>query len=103
MPISFKKIILSSHVIKISLRPPFLPELFLSDVTITQVASMTGVTGIIHPGPDAQHGGSATLQVSSSIYGDLATFMSNNSGLVLDICYDAATLIPNEVGCGSTQ
>ena len=103
MPISFKKI-LSSRIIKITLRSPFLSQLFLSDVTITEVTTMTGVTGIIHPGTDGQHGGTASLQVSSSIYGDLATFLTNhNSGLVLEICYDDVTLIPNEVGCGSSQ
>ena len=102
MPIGIKKI-LSSHVIKTGLKPPFLPQLFLSDVTITEITWMTGVTGIIHPGSDAQHGGSATLQVSSSIYSNLAVFMTNNSGLALDICYDDVTLVPNEVSCGLTQ
>jgi hypothetical protein len=78
-------------------------ELFLFQVTITEVASMTGVGGVIHPGSDGTHGGTASLQVSSTIYADLANFMANHSALVLQICYDDQTLTPSEVICGTTQ
>jgi len=100
MPVTSKKI-LASHVIKLKLSP-LLSPLFLGDATITEVTTMTGVTGIIVPGT-AQSAGSASLQVSSQIYSNLATFISNNSSLVLEISYDDATLVPNDVGIGSTQ
>lgn len=100
MPITTKKI-LASHVIKLKLSPLVSP-LFLGDVTITEVATMTGVTGVIHPGTAAS-AGNASLQVSSQVYGNLAAFISNNSSLVLEIWYDDASLVPSDIGVGSTQ
>jgi hypothetical protein len=102
MPVNFKSIS-SSHKITVRFSQPFLSPLFLFQATITEVASMVGVTGVIHPGTDATHGGTAALQVSTAIYTDLADFISNHSSLVLEICYDDLTLIPNEVTCGTTQ
>jgi len=102
MPISFKSIS-SSHRITVRFSQPFLATLFLGQVTITEVASMIGVTGVINPGADSTHGGTASLQVGTSVYTDLANFISNHSGLVLEICYDSQTLIPNEVTVGTMQ
>ena len=102
MPISFKSIS-SSHKITVRFSQPYLASLYLFQVTITEVTTMTGVTGVINPGSDATHGGTASLQVSSAIYADLADFIANHSSLVLEICYDDQTLIPNEVTCGTTQ
>jgi hypothetical protein len=102
MPVSSKKI-LSSHVIKAKLASPFLPAVFLADVTIAEATSITGVTGTMNPGTDSQHGGTVSLLVSSAVYSNLADFMTNHTGLVLTICYDDTTLIPNDVSCGTTQ
>lgn len=100
MPITTKKI-LASHVLKLKLSPLVSP-LFLGDVTITEVATMTGVTGVINPG-NATNAGNASLQVSSQVYASLAAFISSNSSLVLEIWYDDASLVPSDVGVGSTQ
>lgn len=100
MPVTSKKI-LASHVIKLKLSP-LLSPLFLGDVTITEVTAMTGVTGTITPG-SVGSAGNASLQVSSAVYSSLASFISNNSSLVLEIWYDDTTLVPNDVGIGSTQ
>ncbi len=102
MPINFKSIS-SSHKITVRFSQPFLAPLFLAQATITEVTTMSGVTGVIHAGTDSTHGGTASLQVSSAIYAELADFISNHTSLVLEICYDATTLIPNEVTCGTTQ
>jgi hypothetical protein len=101
MPISTKTIS-SSHKITLRLRTPYLSPLFLGLVTIQEVPTMSGVTGIINPGTDASHGGTAALQVDSPTYNNLVSFLSNNTGLELEICYDTVTLVPNEVSCGST-
>ena len=102
MPISFKSIS-SAHKITVRFSQPFLAPMFLFQATITEVTSMSGVAGIIHPGTDATHGGTAALQVSSAIYAELADFMSNHSGLLLEICYDDLTLVPSGVTAGATQ
>jgi len=100
LPITSKKI-LASHVIRLKLSPLTGP-LFLGDVTIAEVATMTGVAGVIHPGT-ATSAGNASLQVSTQIYTDLAVFISSNSSLVLELWYDDATFVPSDVGVGSTQ
>jgi hypothetical protein len=102
MPISFKSIS-SSHKITVRFSQPFLMPLFLFQMTITEVPSMSGVAGVIHPGADATHGGTAALQVSTAIYTELADFIANHTGLVLELSYDDVTLTPVEVTCGTTQ
>ena len=65
--------------------------------------SSFALPNIIHPGADATHGGTAALQVSSAIYGELADFMLSHSALVLEISYDDITLAPNDVTLATTQ
>jgi hypothetical protein len=68
-------------------------------MSIVKNSGVTGVTGTISPGTDATHGGSANLQMGTTLYDALVSFLDSHQGqgIYIELVYDGGTLTPTEV------
>jgi len=86
------------------LKTPYQAPIFLGLMSILKNPAVTGVTGVITPGTDASHGGSANLQMGTAQYDAIVNFANSHSGqgLFVELVYDNATLTPTDVIYGTT-
>jgi hypothetical protein len=81
---------------------PYPPLLYLGTLTITEDATITGITGTIIPGSPVQ-AGTCALRMGTALFGPLFSYVSSHTGLEVELVYDDLTFAVSDLICSSTQ